>query len=367
MSRILSKKMLAACGLAVALVFAVGCQPADTKANTDNAARKVAVFKGGELTEGELQSQIDLFAQQSGLGEIKPGSPQYDLAVSQVMPVALQQAVVEAYARENGITVSDRDVQKAVDGEIDLIRQQIAQQSGGQNPDDAFKQALKQANLTEKQLRNNIERQLRDTGTVLAREVQERVVGNAKPSEGDVKKYYEQNKDAQFTRPETRCIRHILFSKDQKDKAEEVKQRLENGEDFAKLAKEFSQDPGSADKGGKLGCQPGVNPQTGQPSFVESFSKAAFNADEGEIVGPVETQFGYHLIEVTDIRKESVTPLDEVAPQIRQQLAQQRQTEEFDRWIQDQIKQRDVKYLPGYGPSASRPGSNDGGGEQQGR
>ncbi len=70
----------------------------------------------------------------------------------------------------------------------------------------------------------------------------------------EIQKYYEQNKEAQFTTPEQRCVRHILFNKDQKEKAEDVKQQLENGGDFAELAKEYSQDPGSAEKGGDLGC-----------------------------------------------------------------------------------------------------------------
>ncbi|MDQ3376802.1 MAG: hypothetical protein M3533_07875, partial [Actinomycetota bacterium] len=67
-----------------ALTFFVlaGCQPADTTANSDSGAKKVATFEGGEVTEGELQQ----FAEQSGLGELDPDSPEYETAVQQVMP-----------------------------------------------------------------------------------------------------------------------------------------------------------------------------------------------------------------------------------------------------------------------------------------
>ena len=77
------------------------------------------------------------------------------------------------------------------------------------------------------------------------------------------------------------------------EKAEDVKQQLEDGGDFAELAKEYSQDPGSAEKGGDLGC-------LGKGETVPEFEEAAFGAEQGEIVGPVKTEFGYHILEVTE-------------------------------------------------------------------
>jgi len=118
---------------------------------------------------------------------------------------------------------------------------------------------------------------------------------------------------------------------------------LEDGGDFAKLAKENSQDPDSATKGGDLGC-------LGKGETVPDFEKAAFGAEQGEIVGPVQTQFGYHLLEVTDIKPKQTRSLDDVESQIRSQLATEKQSEEFSKWIEEQKKQRDVKYLKGYKP-----------------
>jgi peptidyl-prolyl cis-trans isomerase C len=176
-------------------------------------------------------------------------------------------------------------------------------------------------------------------------QVQERVAGNAEPSDEEIQKFYDENKTAQFTQPAQRCVRHILFNKDQQQKAEEVKAQLEDGGDFAALAKENSQDPGSAEKGGDLGC-------LGKGETVPPFEEAAFAAEKGEIVGPVETEFGYHIIEVTEIREEQTQPLDEVETQITDQLAATQQEEEFTKWIEDQKQQRNVKYLPGYKPAA---------------
>jgi peptidyl-prolyl cis-trans isomerase C len=168
-------------------------------------------------------------------------------------------------------------------------------------------------------------------------------VGDVQASQEEVERFYEENKELQFTTPEQRCARHILFNKDQREKAEEVKGQLQNGADFGELAKEHSQDPGSAEQGGDLGC-------LGRGETVPEFEEAVFNAKEDEIVGPVETKFGYHVIEVTDIRQKSTQPLSEVEGQIREQLSTEVQAEEFSAWVQEQKKQRGVKYLPGYKP-----------------
>ena len=311
-----------------------GCQPAATTANSNSGSKKVATFEGGEVTEGELQE----FAQQSGLGELDPGSPEYETAVQQVMPQLVGIEIAKTYAEEEGITVSDEEV----DQEIEGIERQVGEQARASGQDlsdqEAFDEALKQNQISEDELRQDVRENLP------VQQVQERVAGNAEPSDEEIQKFYDENKTAQFTQPAQRCVRHILFNKDQQQKAEEVKIQLQDGGDFAALAKENSQDPGSAEKGGDLGC-------LGKGETVPPFEEAAFAAETGEIVGPVETEFGYHIIEVTEIREEQTQPLDEVETQITDQLAATQQEEQFTKWIEDQKQQRNVKYLPGYKPA----------------
>jgi peptidyl-prolyl cis-trans isomerase C len=324
----------------ISLLFAVAlvtlsCEPAEPVANVEPESKKVAVFEGGEVTLGEVQE----FAVQSGMGELSPGDPQYEAMIQQIMPTLVDFEIAKAYAEEHGITVSESEVNQ----EIETIKDQIAEQAQAQGMnvgrEEAFTQALQQAGLTEEELRV----QLRDQLPV--QKVQERVAGDAEASQEEVERFYEENKELQFTTPEQRCARHILFNKDQRAQAEEVKGRLQNGADFAELAREFSQDPGSAENGGDLGC-------LGQGETVPNFEEALFNAEEGEIVGPVETEFGYHVVEVTDIRQQSTQPLSEVEGQIREQLSADIQAQEFSSWIQEQKEQRNVKYLPGYKPPA---------------
>ena len=333
MSKHLSSKVsLVLCALTF-LVLA-GCQPAETTANSNSGSKKVATFEGGEVTEGEVQQ----FAEQSGLGELDPGSPEYETAVQQVMPQLVGIEIAKTYAQEEGITVSD----EGVDKEIEEIKRQVGEQARASGQDlsdqEAFDEALKQNQISEDELRQDVRENLP------VQQVQERVSGNAEPSDEEIQKFYDENKTAQFTQPAQRCVRHILFNKDQQQKAEEVKAQLDDGGDFAALAKENSQDPGSAEKGGDLGC-------LGKGETVPPFEEAAFAAEKGEIVGPVETEFGYHIIEVTEIREEQTQPLDEVETQITDQLAATQQEEKFTKWIEDQKQQRNVEYLPGYKPA----------------
>jgi peptidyl-prolyl cis-trans isomerase C len=320
--------------LVVVLFVSLGCDAAEPQANTDSQARKVATFEGGSVTQGEL----DEFAKQSGFGDLSPDDPQYKAAIQQIMPQLVGIEIAKAYASEHNITASDEEV----DQEIEKIKKQVGDQarSSGQDLSNqkAYEQALKQNNITEEELRQDIRENLP------VQKVQAKVSDDVEPTDEEIQKYYEKNKEAQFTTPEKVCVSHILFAKDQKEKAEDVKKQLEDGSDFAKLAKQYSQDPGSAEKGGDLGC-------LGKGETVPPFEEAAFAADKGEIVGPVKTQFGYHLLKVTETKPKQTRSLSEVEPQIRSQLASEQQSEAFSKWLDEQKKKRDVQYLEGYKPA----------------
>jgi peptidyl-prolyl cis-trans isomerase C len=320
--------------LGVVLLVSLGCNAAEPQANTESQAKKIATFEGGSVTQGEL----DEFAQQSGFGDLSPDDPQYKAAIQQIMPQLVGIEIAKAYASEHNITATDQEV----DQEIEKIKKQVGDQARSSGQDvsnqEAYEQALKQNNITEEELREDIRENLP------VQKVQEQVSDNVEPTDEEIQKYYEQNKEAQFTTPEQVCVSHILFAKDQQQKAEEVKQQLEDGGDFAELARQYSQDPGSAENGGDLGC-------LGQGETVPPFEEAAFGADEGEIVGPVKTQFGYHVLEITEKKPQQARPLSEVESQIRSQLASEQQSEAFSKWLDEQKKKRNVEYLKGYKPA----------------
>jgi len=140
--------------VSVLLVVVAGCSAAEPVANIESPSKKVAVFEGGEVTLGEVQQ----FAQQSGLGELSPESPQYEALIAQIMPQLVEIEIAKAYAEEQGITVSEQDVNQ----EVETLKDQVAQQAQGQDigREEAFDQALQQAGITEEQLRQQIREQL---------------------------------------------------------------------------------------------------------------------------------------------------------------------------------------------------------------
>jgi peptidyl-prolyl cis-trans isomerase D len=132
--------------------------------------------------------------------------------------------------------------------------------------------------------------------------------------DAQLKAYYDEQKaktPERFTQPEQRRVRHILFQvADPKDdaaakaKAEAALKRAQSGEDFGKLAQELSQDTGSAKSGGDLGWAE-------RSRYVGPFADAAFSMKEGEIKGPVKTQFGYHILKLDGIQPVAVKTFEQ--------------------------------------------------------
>ncbi len=152
--------------------------------------------------------------------------------------------------------------------------------------------------------------------------------------DAQLKAYYDEQKaktPERYVQPEQRRVRHILLQvADPKDdaavkaKAEGILKRAASGEDFAKLASEFSQDPGSAQKGGDLGW-------ADRKAYVAPFAEAAFGMKEGEIKGPVKTQFGYHILKLEGIQPTAVKTFE----QAKGDLAAEYRRNEAERQFND--------------------------------
>ena len=153
----------------------------------------------------------------------------------------------------------------------------------------------------------------------------------AKGHADEIKKYYEDNRFRYTDLEEQVRARHILLKVD-KDAKEEVKAevrakiegilaRVRSGEDFADLAREFSEDPGSGKKGGDLGYNP-------RGRMVPEFDKVMFALKPGDISDVVETQYGFHIIKVEDTRKGNVS-LEEATPEISDKLFREQKGNEM--------------------------------------
>ena len=153
------------------------------------------------------------------------------------------------------------------------------------------------------------------------------LAANVTPDADEIKKFYEQNQAAYGT-PEERQARHILIAAAAnapaaeiaaaKAKAAEVLAKLKaDPSKFAQLAKEYSKDPGSAEKGGDLGF-------VTRGAFVKPFEDKMYSLKQGEISEPVQSEFGFHIIEVTAIKPSSVKPFEQVRGEIEANWKKQR-------------------------------------------
>jgi peptidyl-prolyl cis-trans isomerase D len=154
-------------------------------------------------------------------------------------------------------------------------------------------------------------------------------------SDADLRAAYEKDK-SRLEVPEKRRVRHILITgKDDAAalaQAQKVLELAKSGKDFGELAKQYSQDPGSAQNGGDLGW-------ADRSAFVKPFADALFGMQVGEIKGPVKTQFGYHIIRLDEIQPGKAKSFDEARPELEAEVRRNRATDRFGE-IQEQLQNK---------------------------
>jgi parvulin-like peptidyl-prolyl isomerase len=292
----------------------------------------VAVVGGQQISKDQFQqlmARAKKSYDQQKRAFPKAGTTEYEQLKGQAITFLVQQAEVEEQAKKLGVDINDQKIDK----EIARYKKQFY---GGS--DARYEKAVKQQGLTDEQAREAIRQQL------VSQALFKKVTGNVKVSDADIKQYYDTHK-TQYVQPESREVRHILVTK--KALADSLYQQLKGGANFAKLAKQYSKDPGSASQGGKLTVSKG---QT-----VPQFDKTAFSLKTGQISQPVHTQYGYHIIQaLSGVKAATTTTLAQVRSSIRQQLEQQRKNDKITKWLEDTKKAYcggKIKYQIGYQPN----------------
>ena len=310
-------------------------EPGNTEptVSTDVPADAIALVGGEKILKSEFdaliaQAKTSYESQQQEFPAA--GTPEYEALKNQAVQYLVSRAEFAQEAEALGVVITDADVDKR----LEELKQQYF---GGDQAQ--FDTQLEEQGLTLDQVTADVRAQ------IVSEKLFEAVTKDIAVTDDEVRTYYDENEDL-FKQPETRDVRHILVTK--KEKADELYAELQEGVDFAELAKKFSQDPGSKDEGGKY---EGV--QKGQ--FVTEFDSFLFDpgSKTGVVSKPIKTEFGWHIIEpLSEITPAGVTPFAEVEMSIRDQLAQQKKNEAMATWVGDLETKHadDVVFAVGFAP-----------------
>ena len=328
--------------------------PSQTAAPSTPAAQTqedkvVATINGTNIMESQVQQRIDVRYKPT-LAKLAEQSPQ--LAAQQekmlrqnITNDLVTEVLLDEQAKQAGIQVTQED-----------LTAEMTKQLAAQNPP-----------MTIEQYQKIVEAQGGDfqamKGFLLQsmkyhKLLESKFAGTLAVTEADAKKYYGENA-SQFQTPEQVRASHILISTkptdpnadpnqvkvQAKQKAEELLTKVKGGADFAALAKENSSCP-SAAQGGDLGVFP-------RGQMVKPFEDAAFGLQVGEVSNLVETQFGYHIIKVTERHDPNQVAFEKAKTDIIEQLTQQKRAEAIRKYVES-LRQGAKIAFPS-GPAAPAP------------
>jgi len=290
-----------------------------TAAHAEIADRVVAIVNDSAITLSELNAAT------AGLIDIKDSNKDKKKNIietkSKVLDQLIEKKLVEQAANKAGITVSEKEIDNAIE---DVKKQNsISQQE--------LLSTLARSGLTFKEYREQLKDQIRQV-----KFTNKEFRSNVKISHEDVETYYRQNQD-KFTGPLMHKLRIIsLLATDQgkgtdtEEKAKQVLSMIRRGEDFAKLAKEYSHGP-DAQEGGDLGYV-----KAGE--MDKAIEKVAAGLKIGEISDIIKTSTGFHIIQVIDRKKGEPQPLTAVEGEIRNIIFQKIIDERYKIWLEEIMK-----------------------------
>lgn len=293
----------------------------------------IAVVAGTEVPRADFDRffrQAEAAFEAQGREFPATGTPEYEQLKNQAVDLLVQRVQFALEAEALGIAVTDAEVQER----LDELRQQFFE-----GDDEEYRQELERQGVTEEDVREDLRAQ------IMNERIFEEVTKDVTVTAEEVRAYYEENQE-RFTTAESREVAHILVETEAE--AQRIYEQLEDGADFAELAREESTDEGTAENGGQLTANRG--------ELVAPFEDAAFALETGAVSEPVETQFGWHVIQaLTDVVPAAVTPFVEVEESIESQLLQEKRNEVMTAWV-EQVRARylgQVFYAVGFEPLAS--------------
>jgi peptidyl-prolyl cis-trans isomerase C len=300
---------------------------ADKAASSDKEA---ATVNGKPIFKSQYDHELSVFQKRAA----QQGRPLSDADLSavkkQILENLIEAEMLYQQSQKEGVKVNDQ----AINDQIETIKKRF--------PDEAaYKKALEGMEISEKEIRSQIQRGLA-INQLLDTNVRQKITVTAEESNN----FYKSNPNF-FEQPEQVKASHILIKVAPDDeeskkiqarkKIETLQKKVRQGEDFGSLAKANSEGP-TAQRSGDLGY-------FSRGQMVKPFEDAAFALNVGEVSEIVETQFGYHLIKVTDKKPARTIPYKEVQPMVEQHLKNEKEKTEIQNYIENLKKSATIKIL----------------------
>ena len=311
--------------ITISLVILTGLsavQGADTEKD------QVAVVNGTVITRQELENEVTRAKNRMAA----QGQPVADVTIEKMDQKILDQLI------EMEILLQESQKQKIQITDTS-VADHLAKFKARFPSAEAYEKALKKLNISETDLKEKTMK-----GLAVQELIEKQVTSKIEISDADRRGFYDSNPNF-FEQPEQIEARHILIKSDPKDekaqqekaleKIKEAQQQVKAGEDFADLAKKYSEGP-SGKNGGDLGY-------FGRGQMVKPFEDAAFGLEPDQISDIVKTRFGYHLIMVTGKKAASTIPYEEVKEKIGTHLKQQKTRESVKEHIEKLKKEAKIE------------------------
>ncbi len=324
----LLKQMMVVCLiglLAASTIFISGC------------SATVATVNGVAIKQNEVDAYISFILVQDPEGTTDLSEEEMAELEVNIIDSLLVVKLLEQYAEENSITVT----QEEIDEQMDTIIASYPSES-------EFETDLKTKNID----RGFLEYELKSQ--ILRTKIYADATASIINTEDLTKEYYEENRETFFVIPTRVRVSHILSmfpwvedaSLEENDQAREVakesieyvEEQLENGAEFGDMAREHSDDDSNSADGGDLGF-------ITKGQMVEEFENTAFSLEVGEVSGIIETQFGYHILKVFDREEGRIQEYDEVKDDLSIYLSDLKKTEKWEEFILELIDNAEIDYL----------------------
>lgn len=259
------------------------------------AGNVVASVNGEKITKDELYQLL------------------LDQAGQQGLNLLIAQKIIDLEAKKQKITISEGEIEKALEEYYDYY--------GGE---DSFTQIMAMSGTSLAEVKENL---------ISTLKIKKLLEPRITVTEEEMKAFFEENKE-DFAQEEQVKARHILVATEKE--AQEIKEKLAKGEDFAALAKEFSTDDSTKNNGGQLGF-------FNRGDMTPEFEKAAFALSVGQISAPVKTEYGYHLIKVEEKKEAAAPNYEKSKTDIEEYLFNQKLQQEYSPWLQEVSAEYEIK------------------------